>query len=47
LFDHLEGGDTIEYFLSQFPRVQREQVIEVLEAAKQKVVRDAVVAARS
>lgn len=34
LFDHLEGGYTIDYFLSQFPRVGREQVIEVLEWAK-------------
>jgi uncharacterized protein (DUF433 family) len=34
LFDHLEGGYTIDYFLTQFPRVGREQVIEVLEWAR-------------
>jgi len=30
LFDHLEGGYTIDYFLSQFPTVSREQVLAVL-----------------
>ena len=34
LFDHLEGGYTIDYFLSQFPSVRREQVVALLEAAK-------------
>jgi len=34
LFDHLEGGYTIDYFLTQFPSVKREQVIALLEAAK-------------
>ena len=34
LFDHLEGGYTIDYFLEQFPSVKREQVIALLEAAK-------------
>jgi uncharacterized protein (DUF433 family) len=34
LFDHLEGGYPIDYFLSQFPSVKREQVIGLLEAAK-------------
>jgi len=32
LFDHLEGGYTIDYFLSQFPSVRREQVVALLEA---------------
>jgi uncharacterized protein (DUF433 family) len=30
LFDHLEAGCTIDYFLSQFPSVTREQVIAVI-----------------
>ena len=33
LFDHLQAGYTIEYFLSQFPRVTREQVELVLRDA--------------
>jgi uncharacterized protein (DUF433 family) len=31
LFDYLEGGDTLEEFLRQFPSVRREQAIAVLE----------------
>jgi uncharacterized protein (DUF433 family) len=31
LFDHLEGGDSIEHFLEGFPSVLREQVMAVLE----------------
>ena len=34
LFDHLETGYTIDYFLSQFPSVTREQAIALLEEAK-------------
>lgn len=34
LFDHLEGGYTIDYFLTQFPSVKKDQVIALLEAAK-------------
>ena len=30
LFDHLEGGDSIDDFLEGFPSVQRRQVIAVL-----------------
>ena len=37
LFDHLEGGYTIDYFLEQFPTVHREQVIALLELAKSRV----------
>jgi uncharacterized protein (DUF433 family) len=36
LFDYLEGGETIEDFLDGFPSVTREQVIAVLEAAKER-----------
>jgi len=34
LFDHLETGYTIDYFLSQFPSVTRERAIALLEEAK-------------
>ncbi len=34
LFDYLEGGDSIELFLQDFPSVSREQVLTVLEEAK-------------
>ena len=40
LFDHLEGGYTIDYFLSQFPSVRREQVVALLEAAKKRTEQD-------
>ncbi len=33
LFDYLEGGDTLEEFLHQFPSVTRDQAITVLDAA--------------
>ena len=38
LLDYLEGGDTIDEFLAGFPSVTREQVIEFLEAAKDRLV---------
>ena len=34
LFDHLEGGYNVEYFLTQFPTVKREQVLAVLEMSR-------------
>jgi uncharacterized protein (DUF433 family) len=40
LFDHLEAGYTIDYFLSQFPSVKREQVVALLEAAKKRTDQD-------
>lgn len=41
LFDYLEGGDTLEEFLRQFPSVKREQAIAVLDAACESVTADA------
>ncbi len=35
LFDHLEAGDSIEEFLKGFPSVKREQVITLLEEARE------------
>lgn len=34
LIDYLEGGHDIQEFLDDFPSVEKEQVIKVLEAAK-------------
>ncbi len=31
LFDYLEGGDTLDEFLRQFPSVRREQAVAALE----------------
>jgi uncharacterized protein (DUF433 family) len=34
LFDYLEGGDTLEIFLDDFPTVTREQALGVLELSR-------------
>ena len=34
LFDHLEGGDTLDEFLHQFPSVKREQAIAARDLAR-------------
>lgn len=39
LFDHIEEGESLESFLREHPSVSREQVLEVLEAAKAGVAR--------
>lgn len=31
LFDYIEGGDSIDVFLDQFPSVSRKQAIQLLE----------------
>lgn len=41
LFDHLEGGESIEDFLEGFPSVKRVQVIAVLEESKAHVLAEA------
>jgi uncharacterized protein (DUF433 family) len=38
LLDYLESGDSIDDFLAGFPSVNREQVIEFLEQAKDRLV---------
>jgi len=38
LLDYLEAGDSIETFLDDFPTVTREQVVTVLEVAKEKLL---------
>jgi uncharacterized protein (DUF433 family) len=38
LLDYLEAGESIDEFLAGFPSVSREQVIEFLEAAKDRLL---------
>jgi uncharacterized protein (DUF433 family) len=38
LLDYLEAGDSIDEFLGGFPSVSREQVIQFLEQAKDRLV---------
>jgi uncharacterized protein (DUF433 family) len=42
LFDHLEGGDTIETFLEDFPGVTRDQAVAVLELSRHRLLGDLV-----
>jgi len=35
LFDYIEGGDPLDEFLDDFPSVQREQAVALLEQAAQ------------
>lgn len=42
LFDHLESGYTVDYFLEQFPSLTREQVQALLEESKSKAELEAV-----
>ena len=41
LLDYLEGGESIDDFLTGFPSVKREQVIGFLEAAKDSLLASA------
>ena len=41
LFDYIEGGDTLDEFVRQFPSVRREQAVAVLEIARESVMRRA------
>lgn len=38
LLDYLEGGDTLDQFLEQYPSVSRELVIAALEEARLSLV---------
>jgi len=38
LFDYLEGGETLDEFLRQFPSVRREQAIAAIELARESVL---------
>ncbi|MGB8643861.1 MAG: DUF433 domain-containing protein [Anaerolineae bacterium] len=35
LIDYLEGGDSLDQFLDDFPTVSRDQALQVLELAKE------------
>ena len=41
LFDCLEGGDSLDEFLSEYPTVNRKQAIQVLELMKETLLADA------
>jgi uncharacterized protein (DUF433 family) len=41
LFDYLEGGDTLDEFLRQFPSVKRELAIAALEQARDSLLTSA------
>ena len=41
LFDYLEGGETLDEFLRQFPSVRRAQAVALLDLACQSVLADA------
>lgn len=47
LFDWLEEGHDINFFIEQFPGVRREQVVAVLEAAGRRTVDEAAATAAS
>ena len=38
LFDYLEGGETLERFLDQFPSVSRDKALAALDIARSSVV---------
>jgi uncharacterized protein (DUF433 family) len=38
LFDYLEGGDTVDEFLRQFPSVRREQAFAAIEQGRNNVL---------
>lgn len=41
LFEYLEGGETLNEFLHQFPSVSREQALAALEIARESLLADA------
>ena len=41
LFDYLEGGETLDEFLRQFPSVKRQQALAALEIARDSVLTSA------
>jgi uncharacterized protein (DUF433 family) len=40
LFDHLESGQSLDEFLSDFPTVKRQQAIDLLDAANKIMTSD-------
>ena len=41
LFDYLEGGETLDEFLRQFPSVKRAQALAALEIARDSILSSA------
>ena len=41
LFDYIEGGDTLDEFLRQFPSVKRDQAVAALEMARDTLLTNA------
>jgi uncharacterized protein (DUF433 family) len=41
LFDYLEGGETLDEFLQQFPSVSREQALAALDLARDSLLSSA------
>jgi uncharacterized protein (DUF433 family) len=41
LFDYIEGGDTLNEFLRQFPSVRRDQAVAALELARDSLLTSA------
>lgn len=41
LFDYLEGGETLDEFLHQFPSVRRDQAVAAIEQARDSVLASA------
>lgn len=41
LLDYLEGGETLDDFLEDFPTVTRQQAVSALEQAKEALLADA------
>ncbi len=38
LFDYIRRGRTVDYFIEQFPTVKREQIDQLLDDAKEKML---------
>ena len=43
LFDYLETGESIDYFLADFSGVQREQVIQLLEMSQKLIATSSII----
>ena len=41
LFDHLEGGESLDEFLRQFPSVRRDQAVRALDMARDSLLASA------
>jgi uncharacterized protein (DUF433 family) len=41
LFDYLEGGETVDEFLRQFPSVDRKQAVAALQMAQDSIISSA------